>query len=76
VETVALVAFQDIQGKENHPLSHSQRIDAGKKSQPPAQLIYLSEANPLLGSVFSACAGMKFSTKNRLVKVDFAIPDF
>jgi hypothetical protein len=35
----------------------------------------LSEANPLLGSVFPACAGMKFSTKNRLIKVYFTIPD-
>jgi len=72
---IALVAFQDIEGKENLLLSHNQCIGAGKKSQPPAQLIYLSEANPLLRSVFSARAGMQFSTKNRLVKVYLTIPD-
>jgi len=75
VGVIALAVFRDIQGKENRLPSHSQRIDAGKKSQPPAQLIYLSEANPLLRSVFPACAGMKFSTKNRLIKVYFTIPD-
>jgi hypothetical protein len=36
-ETVALVVFQDIQGRESSLLSHSQRIDAGKKIQLPAQ---------------------------------------
>jgi len=73
---LALVSFQDIEGKENLLLSHSQGIGAGKKSPPPAQLIYLNEAHPLLRSVFSAwCAGMKFSTKNRLIKVYFTIPD-
>lgn len=72
---IALVVFPDTQGKENLLLSHSQRIGAGKKSQPPAQLIYLSEAHPLLRSVFSVCAGMQFSTKNRLIKVYFTIPD-
>ncbi len=72
---VALVVFQDTQGKENLLLSHSPRIGAGKKSPPPAQLIYRNEAHPLLRSIFSACAGMKFPTKNRLIKVYFTIPD-
>jgi hypothetical protein len=72
---VALVVSQDTQGKENLLLSHSQRIGAGKKSPPPNQSIYLKEAHPLLRSVFSACAGMKFSTKDRLVEVYFTIPD-
>ena len=72
---ISLVASQDIEGKENLLLFHSQRIGAGKKNQPPTQLIYLRAANPLLRSVFSACAGMQFSTENRLIKVYFTIPD-
>jgi hypothetical protein len=72
---IALVDFQDTQGKGKHLLSHSQDIGAGKKSQLPAQIICLSEANPLLRIVFPACAGMKFSTKNRLIDVYFTIPD-
>jgi hypothetical protein len=75
-EASVSVVFPDIRGKGNLLLSHSQRIGVGKKSPPPAQLIYLNEAHPLLRSVFSAwCAGMKFSTKNRLIKVYFTIPD-
>jgi hypothetical protein len=69
------VVLPHIRGKENPLLSHSRRIGAGKKSPPPAQLIYLNEAHPLLRSVFSACPGMKLSTKNRLIKVYFAVPD-
>jgi hypothetical protein len=72
---ISLVASQDIEGTENLLPFRSQRIGAGKKSQPPARLIYLSEANPLLRSVLSACAGMQFSTENRLIKVYFTIPD-
>jgi hypothetical protein len=75
-EAPASAVFPDTQGTENLLLSHSQRIGVGKKSPPPAQPIYLNEANLLLRSVFSAwCAGMKFSTKNRLIKVYFTIPD-
>ena len=75
MEVVSWAVFPDIRGKENPLLSHSQRIGVGKKSPPPAQLICLNEAHPLLRSIFSACAGMKLSTKNRLIKVYFAVPD-
>jgi hypothetical protein len=71
-----LAVLPDNQGKENSLLSHSQHIGAGKRSQPPPQSVCLDEAHPLLGRIFSACAGMKLSTKNRLIKVYFAIPDF
>jgi hypothetical protein len=74
-EALSLVISQDTRGKEKPPLSHSQHTGAGRKSPPPTQLIYLNEAHPLLGSVFSACASMKFSTENRLIKVYFAVPD-
>jgi hypothetical protein len=75
-EVIFLVISQDKQGKENFPPSHNRHIGAGRKSQPRARLTYPNEANPLLGSVFSTwCAGMKFSTKNRLIKVYFAVPD-
>ena len=75
-EGLSLVASQDTRGKENSRLSHSQHSGAGKKSPPPAQLTYQNEANSLLRSVFSTWrASMKLSTKNRLIKVYFAIPD-
>ena len=75
-EALSLVVFRDTRGKENFLLSHSQHTGAGRKSPPPAQLTYPNEANLLLRSVFSTwCAGMKLSTKNRLIKVYFAIPD-
>lgn len=76
MEALVSAVFPDSRGKGNPLLSHSQRIDVGKKNPPPVQLIYLNEASLLLRSVFSAwCAGMKLSTKNRLIKVYFAIPD-
>ena len=74
-EALVSAGFPDIRGKENPQLSHSQRNGVGKKNPPPAQLIYLNEAHPLLRSIFSACAGMKLSTENRLIKVYFAVPD-
>jgi hypothetical protein len=75
-EALSLVVSPDTRGKENSLLSHSQRTGAGKKSQPPDQLTCPNEANLLLRSVFSAwCAGMQFPTKNRLIKVYFAVPD-
>lgn len=70
------VVLPGIGGKENLPPSHNQRIGVGKRSPPPAQLIYLNEAHPLLRSIFSAwCTGMQFSAENRLIKVYFAVPD-
>src|SRR4030043_955300 len=75
-EAIFLAVFQDTQGTEDFPPSHNQHIGAGRKSQPPARLTYANAASPLLRSVFSTwCAGMKFATKNRLIKVYFAVPD-
>src|SRR4030042_3212052 len=75
MEVVSWAVFPDIRRQQNPPPSHSQRIGVGKKSPPPAQLVCLNEAHPLLRSIFSACAGMKLSTKNRLIKGYFAVPD-
>ena len=75
-EASASAVFPHTRGKENLPLSHSQRNGVGRKSPPPAQLVYLNEAHPLLRSKFSACPGMKLSAKNRLIDVYFAVPDF
>jgi hypothetical protein len=75
-EVIFLAVFQDTQGTEDFPPSHNLHIGEGRKSQPPARLTYPNEAKPLLRSIFSTwCAGMKFATKNRLIKVYFAIPD-
>jgi hypothetical protein len=74
-EVIASVVSEDIQGKRNYLLSHSQHTGAGRRSQPPAQLIYRNEANLWLRSVFPACAGMKCSTENGLIQVYFTIPD-
>src|SRR4030042_3125655 len=75
-EASASAVLPHIQGKENLPLSHSQRNGVGRKSPPPAQLVYLNEAHPLLRSKFSACPGMNLSAKKRLIDVYFAVPDF
>src|SRR4030042_962464 len=75
-EASASAVLAHTRGKENLPLPHSQRNGVGRKSPPPAQLVYLNEAHPLLRSIFSACPGMKLSTKNRLIDVYFAVPDF
>jgi hypothetical protein len=75
-EASVSVVLPDIRGKETLLLSHSQRIGVEKRSPPPARLVYLNEAHPLLRSIFSAwCTGMQFSTENRLIKVYFAVPD-
>ena len=74
-EATASAAWQRIRGTESPPLCHSQRTDVGKKSQPPAQLTCVSEANPLLRGIFSACAGMECAVKNGLVSVYLAISD-
>ena len=76
VVVIVLIVFQGIQGKKILLIAHSQRIALERRNQPPAQLIYLSEANPLLRSVFSACTSMKCPIKNRLIEVYFTIPDF
>src|SRR4030043_1796031 len=76
-EASASAVFPHTRGKENLPLSHSQRNGVGRESPPPAQLVYLNEAHPLLRSKFPAWrAGMKLSAKNRLIDVYFAVPDF